>query len=208
MNKNIKLIKIISVLIILLITLLVFNFFYKPINNYKKETIETEIILPQLLSISQNPNCVSNFILVEKLLDWVKNYYIQSCTWLKWETMDSQIILQWSKNSIYIEPTWNWINYDYPKWRIETDYPAFKYCTDKWIWWRLPTKKEIFSIMTNVEKNSHNVFTKLESIYTNHYWSSTVYSNDIQNARFGKFWAGYFIFNKKLSKFHVICIHD
>ena len=69
MNKNIKLIKIISVLIILLITLLVFNFFYKPINNYKKETIETEIILPQLLSISQNPNCVSNFILVEKLLD-------------------------------------------------------------------------------------------------------------------------------------------
>jgi hypothetical protein len=167
-------------------------------------------IAPPYFEVNQNPNCQSDFTLIEILLDWVQDYYVQSCTWLKWETTSSAGTYQWATNDAYTEPSWNWTSYDYAsEWRVEADYPAFQYCTAKWTWWRLPTKKEILSIMSDTETNNNwSYYTKLESITTENYWSSTFYAFTALRA-----WNSHFSSNSlgypfRTDSHQVLCIHD
>jgi hypothetical protein len=170
------------------------------------EKIESSSIWGSFIP-NQDLNCISEFTLVEEELDWVQDYYVQSCTWLKWEITSSTTTYEWATNTAYTEPSWDWTNYDYvSEWRVETDYPAFQYCTDKWPEWRLPTRKEMFSIMTDTKLNNNwNYYTKLEAITSLYYWSSTSYS---AFAWIGYFWTGGLNYNTKTDSLKVLCIHD
>jgi len=176
----------------------------------------------------QDPNCESTFYYSTKTLDWVAWYYIQSCTNLKWATnkvwsltttedfsdnpaTEWQAVLQWAvntDNATYPEPIWNWTQYIYGAGRTSTDYPAFKYCSDMWAWWRLPTKNELTSLFTIVMPSWMSYYTALPAISTYNYWSSTVNRNSTTDA-----WRSYFDYGHMSNGFktntnRVICIHD
>jgi hypothetical protein len=130
-------------------------------------------------------------------------------TGLKWETSDTTG-LKWAKGN-YRQPTWSWARYLYPSGRSKSDYPAFKYCEDKWSWWRLPTKTELKSIITKTAgtKNSSGFYSDLPSITYISYWSATDYADTTNYAWFGNFYNGYmYYYNKYDTDFHTICIHD
>ena len=135
-------------------------------------------------------------------------YYLDTYTNLKWAAQDSWTGLVWSTNSSYTEPTWNWTSYTYPSWRTDTDYPAFKHCTDKWSGWRLPTKRELFSIMTDKKPDWMSYYTALPSITNSGYWSSTTYDANTAGAWYGNFNGGYTYYYNKTNTNRILCIHD
>jgi len=142
-------------------------------------------------------------------LDYWIWYYLDTYTWLKWAAQDSWNYLQWATNTSYTEPTWNWSSYTYPSWRISSDYPAFKYCTDLWDWWRLPTKREIFSIITDVKPSWMSHCTALPFLLSsNNYWSSTVNARLTSYAWYGEFLSGTISNTTKKFNAMVLCIHD
>lgn len=178
-----------------------------------------------IITPNQDPNCESTFTLSNKTLDGVTGYYIQSCNWLKWEanpTIGSSNPA-WSSNTAYPEPVWDGTKYLrtrttisaswYLTWTTiltgHTDYPAFALCVSKWAWWRLPTKRELFSIMTVSKPTWMTYYTALPSITSNYYWSATMYRDSTTYA-----WNGYFIlgttsiYTKTDTYNRSICIHD
>ena len=168
------------------------------------------------------------------LLDWVTWYYIDTYTWLKWQAYDSDKSwynaiddtgsgdLAWTASSFYIEPTWNGSNYIrtyettedwwHSIWSTiewdDTDYPAFSYCVNLWPGWRLPTKREIFSIMTDSTTNDDWKYTALPSITDTLYWSSTDNAGSNYSAWTGYFTTGATVYFSETSKHRVLCIHD
>ena len=122
-----------------------------------------------------------------------------------------QAVLQWAvntDNATYPEPIWNWTQYIYGAGRTSAHYPAFKYCSDMWAWWRLPTKNELTSLFTIVMPSWMSYYTALPAISTYNYWSSTVNRNSTTDA-----WRSYFDYGHMSNGFktntnRVICIHD
>ena len=137
-------------------------------------------------------------------------YYLDTYTWLKWAAQDSAANLRWALNRGYTEPTWNWTNYIYPTGNSESDYPAFVYCDDLWWWnnWRLPSRKELSSIITDAIPFWMTYYTALPSILQDEYWSST--SSNINSDRTwrGRFHEGYMLDNNKDDSKYALCIHD
>ena len=140
-------------------------------------------------------------------LIWNISAYKDSILWKKWESIDLSDTIRWANDESNIEPVWNWYEYEYFNLE-ERDYPAFKYCTDKWAWWRMPTKKELFSLMTDLEKNSNNYFTQLNSISNDTYWSSSSFSDNKNLVWYWDFNNSNVISSVKNYKRHVLCIHD
>jgi hypothetical protein len=162
----------------------------------------------------QDSKCTDVFCKSEKTLGSVKGYYIQWSTGLKWGTSGTGN-LKWANCNNYIdcdvysEPIWNWTIYDYPNWKSASDYPAFKYCTDKWTGWRLPTKNELFNIIILKTKNSSGYSTYLPSITNDIYWSSTESDPDTKSAQCGLMGYGSVSNTYKLDiDLYTICVHD
>ncbi len=153
-------------------------------------------------------------------------YYLDTYTQLKWQAQTWPYWLKWASWSTdswddnyyanYPEPVWDWSSYTYnpPSWWVDTDYQAFKYCESLWgwnKWWRLPTKKELFSIITDInsEKNSSWKYTQLPSITQGGCWSSTASAFYSSNAWYGNFGHGYvYFFVKYYTSIYTICVHD
>jgi hypothetical protein len=134
--------------------------------------------------------------------------YKDTFTWLEWEADDWWLTHQWAVNNTYTEPVWNWSNYDYPIARVEWDYPAFKYCTDKWWLWRLPTRRDFFSIATKEEKNATWYNTLLPSFTYPQYLSSTEVDFETDRVWYMTYYWKLSDFNKNGTNMRVICVHD
>jgi hypothetical protein len=119
-------------------------------------------------------------------IDWV-SAYTDSFTWFNWQATQTSWDVQWDGM--------NWA-------------ASFTHCTNLWWAWRLPTKEEMFSIMTDREVNWSGRYTKLESITDPSYWSSTPSPFDINYAWDGGFWSGTVVTNSKTYHRQVLCIHD
>lgn len=160
-------------------------------------------------------------------LDWVW-YYLDTYTWLKWASVGSTYAINWvdscstssSSNNYcvkYPEPEWNWTNYIYtlpPYWyQNENFFEAHKYCDNlwNWNWWRLPTKNEFISIMTD-DFIWTSWYTALPSIaWRNGYWSSSVSLNawNWENfAWYADFTSGRVRNTYKYELKYAICVHD
>lgn len=81
-------------------------------------------------------------------ISWVDSYR-DSFTWLYWEKNPSSIIM--------------------------SHQDAKDHCKEKWDWWRLPSIRELNTIVTYKEKNENNSYTFHKSIVPNFYWSNTYY---------------------------------
>jgi hypothetical protein len=118
------------------------------------------------------------------IVDWV-SAYTDSFTWFKWQATDT---------------SWAWMTW--PAWST--------HCTNLWWAWRLPTRKEIYSIMTDKEVNWAGKYTRLESIIADHYWTSTIkYVTPPDYKYFGIFREGGMAYNHHTAAlYQVLCIHD
>ena len=117
-----------------------------------------------------------------------------------WQAAKPKEKHQWAKDNLYIEPTWDSDvqKYTYPTWKAE-DYPAFKYCTDLWIWWRLPTLDELRSLA-----QSNHPWIILDI-----YWSSTPSATDINKASHLNFeYSHTHAYEIKINTNYVVCIQE
>ena len=156
---------------------------------------------------------------------WWVSAYLDTFTWLKWEanpTIGSSNPA-WSSNTAYPEPVWDGTKYIrtrttisaswYLTWTTiltgHTDYPAFALCVSKWAWWRLPTKRELFSIMTASKPTWMTYYTALPSITSPRYWSATMDRSNTTGAWYGYFYNGSTDnLTKTFTNSRSICIHD
>jgi len=96
-----------------------------------------------------------------------------------------------------------------PAWWSKTWANANDYCSTLWSWWwRLPTKKELFSIMTDTKPSWMSYYTALPSVSTTGYWSSTGHPYTTYYAWYGNFYYGYVDYSHKLNNKSVLCTHD
>lgn len=134
-----------------------------------------------------------------------KNGYKDSATDLYWAT-NNQISRMWASNPNYREPVWDGVFYIYPSGRIATDYPAFNHCTALGAGWRLPSKKELLSIV-NIGRTSP--VTSMPGITGYEYWTADEHlEGDFVQAElvvFGYFYSAYTL---KSVERKVICVHD
>ena len=84
-----------------------------------------------------------------------------------------------------------------------------KYCESLWEWWRVPTKREFMSIITDIKPSGMDYYTALLSISSENYWSSitNIYSNKNAwgvNLNYGRLLGFY----KDSETRDTICIHD
>ena len=155
---------------------------------------------------------------------WWVSAYLDTFTWLKWEQNPTTALTPaWSSSWAYAEPVWDGIKYIrtwttisaswYLTWTTiltgDTDYPAFALCVSKWSWWRLPTKRELFSIMTVSKPSWMNYYTALPSVTYTYYWSATMYRLSSTSAWYGPFLNANMNVNTKTNTgYRSICIHD
>ncbi len=153
-------------------------------------------------------------------VDYWTWYYLDTYTWLKWAAQDSGVSLKWASGSrdswddnyytYYPEPVWDGSSYTYnpPNLWVDTDYQAHKFCEGLWDGhWRLPTKNEMYSIMTYEKTSGMPYYTALESITNYNLWSSTVGAS-IYYANGWSFNIGNLNYGQKDRARRVLCIHD
>jgi len=154
-------------------------------------------------------------------------YYLDTYTNLKWQANNAED-LAWAKDCSknnsddnycweYLDPVWDWSKYDYTD-KIpvdcdecsEDDFQVHKYCESLWEWWRVPTKREFMSIITDIKPAGMNYYTALPSISSKNYWSNITYTNDIRYAWYTNFSEGCMlnIYKYYDNTKNIICIHD
>lgn len=175
------------------------------ITNYSKWLLSDD--LEKLNNWVVNLGLEQKFVLKNEKLWEVTWYYEQELTNLKWFT--EKVQKKWA-NGDYSEPIWNWNDYIFDSWKTINDYPAFKYCRDKWSKWRLPTRNELLSILNYKWKNDNWAYSNLPLMDKYYYLTSTK-NTFSQNT--------YFIigFNLASTSYqpktnninnYVVCIHD
>ena len=96
-----------------------------------------------------NPMNDPNNIWKLNLIDWKlwtqDSYYLDSVTWLAWQT-EIKEWLAWAKSNDHRQPVWDWTEYSYPAWD-KSEYPAFEYCRSLGSKWRVPTIKELVTLV-------------------------------------------------------------
>ena len=94
-------------------------------------------------------------------------------------------------------------------WRMNWN-NAKTYCSNLGLWWytdwRLPDLTELISIM-DYTRNSPSMDTRFTNIINTFYWSSTTFSNSINNARVLSLDYGTpYRYDKRRSNHYVICV--
>ena len=195
-----------------------------------KNNLESSIVISSSdiwilnCSINQSPTVEVTFY------DWYKDdislywawFYIQSNTCLKWGTQVSSTTLRLSKKKAFTEPTWDWTNYirTYDTtsegwdiiWTIilwtDIDYPAFSYCISQGSGWRLPTRRELSSIITDAIPSWMTHYTALPSILQDEYWSSTFYAGHPDKAWQVGFNIAHMWYFTEEDAEYILCVHD
>jgi hypothetical protein len=147
----------------------------------------------------------SNYV----VYDEITGLYWQSA-WTNWKT------LKWATDYTYKEPTWDDSGkvYKYPSWRTKANYPAFEFCEDSTTWWytdwRLPTYRELSSILDFSSQNGINIDTHYFSFgntITGLFWSSTTDVNNPYDAWYVSFQeGGGWFYNVKSYSRQVRCV--
>ncbi len=124
--------------------------------------------------------------------------------------------LAWAINSSYPEPVFNIStkSYDWPSGRVDTDYPAFKYCNDLVLGgrddWRLPSKKELFSLIDQIGASGSTCITlegfSFEDCIDDYYWVNSEYNPSTSYAWEVGFDVGYDGTYDKASARYVTCV--
>lgn len=132
--------------------------------------------------------------------------HLDTLTGLKWATNNQNTSVQWAIDNSYGEPTWNGTSYTYPSGRVATDYPAFKHCTDLGGGWRLPTRKELQSIISRAKTLSPYSF--LPNVASARYWSSGQYRANTANAWLATMGVGQVYDYSKNGSSRALCVSE
>jgi hypothetical protein len=153
-----------------------------------------------------NKNSKKTLAKSKKLLD-VTNRIVIKQTQKKekrkiWQDSDTSLVWQLEMNSEKYD--WNEI-FDYVKKLNKEDYGGYND-------WRIPTKKELETILSNKSyknENRYKYFIKeplINSLKGYYYWSSTVNKKNLNDAWIVSFGSGYMYSNNKLGKLGVKCV--
>lgn len=127
------------------------------------------------------PDIRGRFSKIE-VIDWVRAYK-DNFTWLYWETNLSNSNM----------------NYE----------SAVNYCESKWDWWRIPSIRELQTIITYKLKNSKGAYSHHLSILPGIYWSNTFYDLNNKNSVFNWYFNDWWINSNPVSNsYNVICVHN
>ena len=184
-----------------------------------------------------NPCCMvadKYFALVKDNI-WNQTQYYIKCqlglpTWSKWQALKSPVLpnwvpqkslkwanCSWANCSSFGSPVWNNTrqNYDYPLGKTEDDYPLFKNCANLWWWWKVPTKNDLLTILTNPGINSGRVVDGHWHYWESSYLNSIYYNSNYWSANGAGRYATYFHFatgrvygHTKGYSYRSICVHD
>ena len=163
-----------------------------------------------------NPMNDPNNIWIVRLVDWKlwtqNSYYLDSVTWLAW-AKEVKEELAWATSNAHQQPIWNWTEYSYPSWP-ESEYPAFEYCRSLGSKWRIPTTKELVTLVTfkgfneNWWQSIHPDIksTTLVNSLEEHYFKSK--PTELDKSLYIYFWIWDINSELKNIERSVLCVHD